>query len=133
MKPAEVDALAGRKLDIAVARELGILAPGNHYQIMRRTVLPDGSWQSTEWRDLPHYSTEIAAAWELNGDGWEWSFEEKNGLVFVTVFVDGRAIPDSFDETFTNCEVGEDKSKATTYATARCRAWLKARMAEITQ
>lgn len=134
MTEQEIDALAGRALDRAVALELGILDARSHNRIVKRRALPDGSWRTTEWRDLPHYATDIAAAWTLDGDGWEWSsddvvlrnypqmFGTNNRIMEVSVYIKKNCF-----NGFCQWETLQDKAAA--YATARCRVWLKARLA----
>lgn len=82
-----------------------------------------GAWSGA----LPHWPSNIAAAWELDGRGWFWTFDEnidqygiEHLLVHVDVPLNGRvALAEPLHET-----------AAQTYATARCRAWLLAKLAE---
>lgn len=65
---------------------------------------------------------DIAAAWELDGEEWEWEFTEFDRGVEIRI-LDSRQADVPVMEY--HWEPWRD-SKAKTYAAARCRAWLKA-------
>lgn len=63
---------------------------------------------------------DIAQAWELDGEGWYWSQDDDGIDCNVTV--------EANDEYYEAAEPWEmHPTKAAAYATARCRAYLKAR------
>ncbi len=84
--------------------------------------------------DLPPYSADIATAWGLDGEGWEWSSDDVVLRNYPQMFGTNDRIMevsvrvgDEFFNGFAPWKTMEDKESA--YATARCRAWLKARYA----
>ncbi len=63
---------------------------------------------------------DIAQAWELDGENWLWEFGEAEDVLGVGVVARGAvSVFEPWRET-----------KARTYATARCRAWLLAKLEE---
>ena len=125
----EIDELTGRKLDITVYEKL-------HGD--KITFLCADSIHVQDWFDrtivLNHYSTDIAAAWELDGEKWdekwEWNFEEWEGFLCVQAWTNlhntdhTRSRLEPFGESVV--EIANFPTKAAAYAIARCRAWLKA-------
>lgn len=115
-----------RELDAKVAEALGWdLSP--FYNSPGWTA-PKGIDAMHTVRTVPFYSTDIASAWQLDGDGWKWRFEE-------------YAYPSDVEDKFemrldvtlwveVNCYTGtvcfdDFTSKAEAYATARCLRFLQ--------
>jgi len=75
------------------------------------------------------FAGDIATAWELDGAGWKWYFEEsstlRGELLRVWCRPDHRREPDMVGVIF-----ADFNSKAAAYAYARCRCWLQAKQAE---
>jgi len=61
----------------------------------------------------------VAQAWKLDGEGWLWSSTTDGAEEFVSAEVDGEY----FDAS---ASYANHATKAQAYATARCRAYLKA-------
>jgi len=78
--------------------------------------------------DMPDWPNDIAAAWELpSGDGWYWEMgNNRKEEVWAQIWTY------SGDDIDLRVEVAEPwrGSEAMTYATARTRAWLLAKLAE---
>lgn len=127
----------GRELDVRVARALGQEKPptlddrrydwGDPFEGWWQGIywIDDRSFQEVEWP--PRYSTNIAAAWELDGEGWMWEFEE--------IITPARSYLDVIVYTergWFGAEVlfADHPTKAEAYATGRCLAWLKAKEAD---
>ena len=65
---------------------------------------------------FPCYAENIEVAWELDGDGWLWrTIETPYGVEVFNQFASAYVLFADFP------------TKAIAYATARCRAWLKAK------
>ena len=120
------DELEGVELAVAVA-----IADGGYRQIHE-----DGSiW----WRWPSHSSSLISVsvkdyrpdlyleqAWELDGEGWKWRFLERSEYLVVSIEgASGRHSIYQADVTW-----ADFPTKAQAYATARCRAYLKAKGAD---
>ena len=104
MNNIDIDNLNGDELKIAIAIELGY-TPNN--------------WPPYSLGDLPDWPTKIAAAWGLDGDDWLWrTIETPYGVEVFNQFASAYVLFADFS------------TKVTAYATARCRAWLKAKYAE---
>lgn len=89
---------------------------------------PD-DWDEDSISSIPDWPSDIAAAWELDGDGWFWSFCEFGPCLSTTVDIaakNRRIRPADFMEPWR-------ETKQQTYAVARCRAWLLAKFAESQQ
>ena len=134
----------GRELDVKVARALGqeraLCSCDPNEDIVQ---FPDATWvcglcghkgevdKKWRWTDfthttaMPHYSTDIAAAWELDGEGWRWEFEENIYPTPVGSFLDVTVWTDhgwfSIDMPF-----ADYPTKAEAYATGRCEVFLLA-------
>ena len=109
MTPNEIDQLTGRELDAVVRIELmkcGRAAADDHFV---------------------SYPERIAAAWELDGEGWCWDFTESPWSLMATINFEN-----SIASTYVDAVVkfADFPTKAAAYATARCRVWLKAKQAE---
>ena len=118
MDEKQIDELKGRELDSVIAVELGI-------QVVR---LDCGDYFANTIGGLKHYSTNIAAAWELDGEGWEWeTYEDRFGLVIRVQHYNYAVYQDFFQRQSAFVKWADFHTKAEAYATARCRAWLKAR------
>ena len=67
---------------------------------------------------------DIAQAWELDGEGWGWVFDEiVNNHLLILVEKDGRR------SVIVTVKWADFPTKSAAYATARCRAFLKAKAA----
>ena len=124
-----IDELEGRALAEAVALKLGwtyvSTTPGGHgywedskgsYQFGGADYRPD--------RD-------IAQAWELDGEGWYWS-DSETGLgdryrVNARVVMRCPNEDGTRDRFEASALFADHDTKAAAYATARCRAFLKAK------
>lgn len=121
----DIDNLSGQELKIAVAEALGYTRSeyiaGGHWFLM-----PDGSGL-IRINDIPDWPTSLDAAWELDIEGARWESEEhykivKSPVVWVRCFAP--------DNGYTGeAQFSDFPTKAAAYATARCRAWLKAQQA----
>ena len=73
----------------------------------------------------------IAQAWELDGEGWQWEFSERlGGVSFEFGSYAGNLLVRLWtkDDTFSYdvaVNPADFATKAQAYATARCRAYLK--------
>lgn len=146
MNNQDIDSLSGRELDMAVARELGwrwmdcvsrrniefmVFVEADQQQKMINRFNASYHVGDVERNsdDCYPYSTDIAAAWELDGEGWEWSsddavlHEADGNIMEVSVYI-GQKSYNGLVKWSTMSE------KAAAYATARCRAWLKAKYTE---
>ena len=135
----EIDELEGKKLSEAVARALGMReeTAGWWWNGDRSVFIGDDCpliGEPAERFYNPH--RDIAQAWELDGEGWcMWKFGEwKDGRVFAMVF---RKHPDEDHEygggdvlALETAKMANFPTKAQAYATARCRAFLKAKATE---
>jgi len=140
MNNTDIDALSRRELDAAVA-----IAQGWRWMQPRMAngialyhpddiddldlIEPRTTKRLEGWDEgVPHYSTDIAAAWELDGDGWEWSFDETEwrDTLDVTLFYNQS----KGNHIEVRVKFYDFPTKAAAYATARCRAALKAEYAE---
>ena len=80
-----------------------------------------------------HYrpDRDIAQAWELDGEGWRWVFEEAHepghakDCIITKVWKPGRSA-----YFRAKCYFNGLTEKPGAYATARCRAYIKAKEAE---
>jgi len=67
---------------------------------------------------------DIAQAWELDGEGWWWSFTEYADTLQALV------LADNLRHANASVKWVDFPTKARAYATARCRAYLKAKVAQ---
>jgi len=67
---------------------------------------------------------DIAQAWELDGEGWRWEFGERGS------YLSARVVTERYVIRYALVEWADFPTKARAYATARCRAFLKARAAQ---
>ena len=115
----EIDGLEGEELAAAVAE-----ARGWHLftDIGGRQCWASGDeagWHKSFYRP----DEQISLAWELDGEGWLWSQDTNSEEIEVTVEADGV--------WYTAKATYKDfHTKAQAYATARCRAFLKAKAAQ---
>lgn len=129
-----VDELIGVELARAVAERRGW---------EEHDLFPDGWWDGERtwftFEDHVHVKQskiyrpdrDITQAWELDGEGWEWRFQEHTDEYIDGGYVDARILIDSGDEIghirhYGGAIIADFPSKAHAYATARCRAYLKA-------
>jgi len=141
MNNTDIDALSGRELDLTVALFNGYswYAVEPDLCIVRRdTELMHPAWKRINPEDairagdfdtyVPHYSVDISAAWELDGEGWRWEFEEHYKIVESPLVWARCFMP---EDVYTGeARFSDFPTKASAYAVARCRAWLKAKTAE---
>ena len=152
----KIDELEGRNLNLAVSKALGyqcyqFIGPDDTwYQLFAPAEVASRSWAEVlcgalldpdKWDvadlvdaadDLPQWATDIAQAWELDSEGWLWRFGDDavtTGLLQVDLEVpaEGDEPP---DELRLYVRLADFPSKAQAYATARCRAFLKAKGAD---
>ena len=86
---------------------------------------------------FPSYSTDVAAAWQVDRPGWTWEFQETSHDLTATLYPSPQArsqaiasypiLPEGV--TLVRREWGDDK--ASTYAWVRCLAALRAVGAEV--
>ena len=113
MNNIDIDNLSKEELKAAIANVLGYTVSeyptgGNWF------FDPDGNLI-----DIPDWPTDIAAAWELDGDGWLWrTIETPYGVEVFNQFASAYVLFADFP------------TKSAAYAIARCRTWLKAKYAE---
>ena len=108
---------AGREMDALIAEKtMGLILDSDNPFLANIVVFEANTGENTgHTQNLPHYSTEMAAAWEV----WEWlktQYHEINftwckGVCYLTIFEHG------------NCILGAD---AETFPLAICRSALKA-------
>jgi len=135
-KMPKIDELAGRELADAVCDARGLKLLGRQptysayahpdgnpaHQIIVRCDEPlDPDYHPSGYRP----DRDVAQVWELEGDGWLWeSSENMNGLV-VRV-----RVPNTHRWAYGAwVDWADFPNKANAYATARCRAFLKAKEA----
>ena len=153
MDEKQIDELKGRELDAAIEIELGarwlenperktytlyeadMLARYPGLQKRRSTKWAEPNQRMPSWDiSLPHYSTDIAAAWELDGEGWEWeTYEDRFGLVIRVQHYNYAMYQDFFQRQSAFVKWSDFPTKSAAYAIARCRAWLKARAALVSE
>lgn len=80
-------------------------------------------WDGDAQRLLPRYSTDIAAAWEVDKPEWRWLFCEHPKRLTILLW-DGFLGDDPIATAHVKWDEVETKSEA--YALGRCRAALKA-------
>lgn len=140
MNNTDIDTLSGRELDIAVALELGAVWCVPYHANCKALYLPeDTTTRDIAPQDYPtcksydlyisHYSSDVAAAWELDGKWWEWRFTQiySEGIAAIGAWV---MLPESHRWIASVVKAPDFPTKAAAYATARCRAWLKAKYTE---
>lgn len=119
-----IDELEGRELDIAIVEAIGNEFGGYriaYYETEGISYPCVGGFE----RFVP--SRNIAQAMELDGEGWLWEFAERASYLMVAVKSDNR---DSvYFKRYTGVDWADFPTKAQAYATARCRAFLKAKAA----
>ena len=126
-----IDELEGHALNVAVAQALGWTpgtgrkngiwwaSDGTHH---RRIPLENESPSGAIYLFDP--ARDIATALnELDGEGWEWSDKELSGTILVAVY--HQSGKSTGFARFT-----EHPTKSEAYATAHCRAFLKAQAAQ---
>ena len=131
------DELEGVELAVAVAERLEYKI--GEYEIDKSTM-PSPFPRMMMWRD-DHYEiyrpdSNIAQAWELDGEGWRWLFSEKlGGESFKFGPYAGNLLvrlwtKDDIFSYVVAVNPADFATKAHAYATARCRAYLKAKGAD---
>jgi len=105
-----------------VCQECGSESTGLHPEKIEDDRFFDPGLKYCGHARLPRHSTEIAAAWEVDQEGWEWDFADTALGVKATVY-----LPDT-DYASAIALWAEAPTKAAAYALARCRAALKAVM-----
>lgn len=131
----------GRELDALMAEALGFKTKWFVYPDNSRILLclvgktasrNDGWVERDDWRSVPPYSTEIAAAWRVDRPGWTWEFQETSHDLTATLYPSPEARMEAVTSypvlpegvALVRREWGEDK--ASTYAWVRCLAALRA-------
>jgi len=115
-----------RELDVQIAKALGCDVRGEETEWPQcgcagNPLAPHGDPLSHSGRQLPRYSKDIEHAWELDGEGWEWQFDEtRKRFLDVIVWTEHGW----FDAEVRLADV---QSKAEAYARGRCLVWLKAK------
>ena len=105
MNNIDIDTLNGHELNRMIAHELGI-----------KSCL------------FPCYAENIEVAWELDGEGWQWRHTEIYlGEDDTTAIGSWIKLPEANRWIFSIVSLSDFPTKAAAYATARCRAWLKAK------
>jgi hypothetical protein len=128
----------GRELDALVAEALGWKRTDerppdyhnwtNYPDVWYRT--PNGTIENVT--NIPPYSTDIAAAWQMDRPGWTWEFQETSHDLTATLYPSPEARSEALASypilpegvTLVRREWGDDK--AGTYAWVRCLAALRA-------
>ena len=120
----DIDALEGRELDAAVAEVRGWRVPTDH-------DCTDPHCDCIDW-----YHRDIAAAWELDEEGWLWEFTEHPHYLWVNLWTTRIA----WSVRFSHMRPGEVFStkvywtyvgnRAEAYAHARCILYLKAKASD---
>ena len=131
----EIDELEGKKLSEAVARALGMReeTAGWWWNGDRSVFIGDDCpliGEPAERFYNPH--RDIAQAWELELERTRWTFEELREYVLAKADVVGYS-PTYETKIFEAIAYWADfPTKSAAYATARCRAFLKAKAARTT-
>jgi len=117
----EIDELEGEELAEAVALKRGLERGFGGFW-----TLPPEPDDAEGGREicLDDYRPDlnIAQAWELDGEGWEWRFLERSEYLVVSIEgASGRHSIYQVDVVW-----ADFPTKANAYATARCLAYLKA-------
>jgi hypothetical protein len=115
---------AGYEINKLIAKKvMGWALVGNHgaadgmFWIGHR-----GSFDDMPEHNLPDFSGEIDAAWEIDKPEWRWDFSESDLGLYVNLYTHGFGVDDGVQATVAWESVGGDKSKA--YCLGRCRAAL---------
>ena len=121
----------GRELDVKVAKALGCdVRLGDMIDFCcgcgPRYPPPHGQMPDCS---ILYYSTDITAAWELDGEWWRWVFEESVYTTPAESFLDVTVWTDHgwFSVTV---PFADYPTKAAAYATGRCEAFLLAKEVE---
>jgi len=122
---SEIDDLTGEALSEAVALARGWKKSRDTQQFSAWFWVDDAGVEQTAVAYYrPH--SDIAKAWELDGDGWLWKFVERGPYLMVGVTTGGSPRYTKY----VGVDWADSPTKAQAYATARCRAFLKAKAAE---
>jgi len=123
--------LEGVELAVAVAERLEYKI--GEYEIVKGTMQSLPFPRMMMWRD-DHYERyrpdrNIAQAWELDGEGWQWESIEfhsgfRNGHT-TGLLMEVRHLFKPGRIARTSVEFADFPTKAQAYATARCRAYLE--------
>ena len=119
-----LDATPGQ-LNVMVAEQLGWREVKDIGGYPVPTVREYPPYTQSYYGKLPDWSGDIALAWQLDGEGWRWLFDEDDIQVVAEIhkYPYQKIIVASATEPW-------HKSKAQTYATVRCRVWLLAKLEE---
>jgi len=116
MKVDEMD--AGRELDALVAEKVMGGVPTNAIgDWMVAVGAPPYYRFGGSVRGLPDYSTDIAAAWQIDDAKWFWMFEETDGYLEATLWDHRRRLPDYYA---VDVAWSDDGNRSKAYALARC-------------
>ena len=114
----EIDELEGEELADAVALKQGWEKVQAVYNELWRK--PSGVYPRVQdYRP----DRDIAQAWELDGDGWVWYLAEASATLYVQIDKPGPR----WKRWSAAVRWDDFPTKAHAYATARCRAYLKAK------
>ena len=130
-----IEELTGRELDAAVAEALGwewrcpvtaqcqaLYSPDDIEHYPARYKPANNAERCYDWDvNLPHYSTDIALAIDILGGEWDWDYGRYENELHVWVY-----LPE-YEKYSTLVLLSDFISKATAFATAHCRTWLKAK------
>lgn len=119
----EINELEGKELAAAVA-----IARGWH---KHRDSRQYSAWfwideAGTDQTAVEYYRPDrhIWKAWELDSEGWLWDFRERQAYLMANVRHN-----DPWFDRYVGVDWADFPTKAQAYATARCRAFLKAKAA----
>jgi hypothetical protein len=125
---------AGREMDALVAERV----MGFKVQIVERKRDTFGTYKVKHYRVgngfLAEYSTDIAAAWQVDKSDWYWVFSEMPNKLQITLYPSREAWdkrpfemhPYPKESVHVDVRWDECKTKAEAYALGRCRAALLA-------
>ena len=135
MNKQDIDSLSGYALNVAVATVIGWTQDAKRKRWWTdatnrpRLIMFDDD-NRTPATYLFNPASSIATAWDLDGENYRWEFEEHYLFVESPVVL-ARCLSDSCYTS--EARFSDFSTKAEAYAAARCRAWLKAKLAEATR
>ena len=122
----EIDELEGKALADTVAMARGWTQHAGRLSGIAHWYDENGDMTKHQ---VYHYrpDRDIGQAWELDGEGWLWEFDEEyerhGNLLTANVWKGGDVLSSAL------VRFADFPTKAHAYATARCRAYLKAKEA----
>ena len=126
-----IDELEGKALAEAVALAEGWEKTEFIYnELWRRPGIPGAFPKVADYRP----DRDITQAWELDGEGWRWEmwefhngYDDDGPIVGLATIVH---VPGVDDAIKVHLNFNDFPTKSAAYATARCRAFLKAKAAQ---